>query len=136
MEKMKILKTFEGFNKLPFIMSDDELWEMIESFNWVSDHDYERIQKIIDKLPKNTYDQLKDFYDQKDSELYSKFEEDWLGDPGIQVSDDGWSDLIAEVIGRGKDFYNNITVEKLQDMAIHNDYTENFGYSFQGKHWD
>ena len=70
------------------------------------------------------------FVRSKVNELGKRFHNDWLGDPGIGVSDDSWSDLRNEVVGRGKEFYENITVAKLQEMADSNDYNESFSYCF------
>jgi hypothetical protein len=74
---------------------------------------------------------LEDFVNNKVIELGKRFHNDWLGDPGIDVSDDSWGDLRNEVVGRGKEFYENITVRKLQDMANVMDYHESFSYCFQ-----
>ena len=115
----------------PDALTDSQLWRIIESAQWAKEHDYEKAQGIFNVLTPNEYDQLEKFYEKEQSELYIKYEKDWLGDPGIGVSDDGWSDLTAEVVGRGEKFFNGITVKKLQKMADTNDYHENFGYSFQ-----
>lgn len=112
-------------------LTESQLWKLIESAQWSKFHDYDKASKIFRALPKEDFNQLEQFYQTKVSELANKYEKDWLGDPGIGVSDDGWSDLTAEVVGRGKKFYDGITVKKLQKMADTNDYTENFGYSFQ-----
>ena len=45
-----------------------------------------------------------------------------------------WNTVTGEIwedVGRGENFYNSITVEKLREMANTYDYHENFGYSFQ-----
>ncbi len=115
---------------------EDKYWQQIEELEWytdkfISDGDYKRIEEYI----KNNYSypsarQLADFVDNKVIELGQRFHNDWLGDPGIGVSDDSWSDLRNEVVGRGKEFYENITVEKLQEMANTNDYNESFSYCF------
>lgn len=108
-----------------------ELWRLIESAKWTSDHDYNRISKEWSELPKEDYKQLANFINKKSGELYDKFEAAWLGSdggPGIDVGDDSWSDLVYEVIGRGEMFYNSITVEKLRQMADDNDYEESFSY--------
>lgn len=111
----------------------DFFWDFVGKSNWVSDHDYNRINILYNQYPQSEMNLIKDVYSYFLDELGEKFYDVWLGNDGgsgIEVSDDGWWDLRAEVIGRGKDFYNNITVEKLQEMAINNDYYENFGYSF------
>ena len=109
--------------------TEKELWDLIEKANWASDHDYKRIQNKWKSLDPDTKKELEDFTNDKVSSLNKKYGKYWLGNPGIAVSDDGWMDLRAEVVGRGKEFYENITVEKLQKMALDYDYTECFTYS-------
>ena len=113
------------------MLNEDELWNAVDSLNWDVDHNYERISKKLQELDQETAYQIYEFVCEKVGELQSRFEDDWLGEPGIGVSDDSWSDLTNEVVGRGREFYEKIDVECLQDMADHNDYYENFSYSFQ-----
>lgn len=115
---------------------ENEYWKQIEELEWytdsfISDGDYRRIeQQLIDNFTPSEIKQLDDFVRSKVNELGQRFHNDWLGDPGIDVSDDGWGDLRNEVVGRGKEFYENITVAKLQEMADNNDYNESFSYCF------
>jgi hypothetical protein len=116
-------------------MSEKELWNIIEKSKWSSDHDYNRISyewKLI--LNKHEFEELSMFIDSKHADLYSRFSEDWLGEDGnggFDCGDDGYMDLIAEVVGRGKDFYENITADKLRTMAKEDDYHECFLYCIQ-----
>ncbi len=111
---------------------EDQYWAQIEELEWTKDHSYNRIEQYLkETLTVSEAVRLKDFVREKVDQLRIRFHNDWLGDPGIEVSDDGWSDLTNEVVGRGKEFYKNITVEKLQEMANVMDYHENFSYSFQ-----
>lgn len=111
---------------------EDQFWAQIEELEWQKDADYKRIEQYLkDNFTISEAIQLGDFVGEKVNQLYSKYESDWLAEPGIAVSDDGWSDLLNEVVGRGKEFYENITVKKLQRMANIGDYFENFSYSFQ-----
>ena len=110
---------------------EDEYWQQIEELEWSKDGDYKRIeQQLIDNFTPSEIKQLDMFVRSKVNELGKRFHNDWLGDPGIGVSDDSWSDLRNEVVGRGKEFYENITVAKLQEMADNNDYNESFSYCF------
>ncbi len=107
------------------------LWKQVEELNWQSDGDYRRIEELI----KNRYNlssakELAEFVDSKVTELGHEFEKAWLGDPGIACSDDSWSDLRYEVVGRGQEFFETITTSKLQDMALARDYQESFEYCF------
>jgi hypothetical protein len=115
---------------------EDNYWKQVEDLNWGKEHSVLRIEKELKK--NHTLSeciQLDDFVQNKVRQLKRKFHTDWLNNPGIDVSDDGWDDLTNEVVGRGKEFYENITVEKLQEMANNSDYCENFSYCFQWT-WD
>ena len=111
---------------------EDQYWKQIEELEWSKDHDYKRIEQyLIDNFTAVESVDLMKFTADKQDDLMARFHNDWLADPGIEVSDDGWGDLTAEVVGRGKKFYESITVKKLQEMAINRDYYESFSYSFQ-----
>tara|TARA_R110000868_G_scaffold395940_1_gene667952 strand:+ start:249 stop:620 length:372 start_codon:yes stop_codon:yes gene_type:complete len=112
------------------ILGEKSLWELVENLNWSLDHDFRRIESELMLMDLDISNQIHEFTELKRNEIYSQYEEDWLGDPGIGVSDDGWSDLTAEVVGRGKNFYENISVKKLQQMVSSDNYHENFMYSF------
>ena len=110
---------------------EKEYWEQIEKLKWWNDPNDDRVSSELKRyFTLNEIIRLRDFVDNKQKDLMDKFNEDWLDDPGIGVSDDGWSDITAEVIGRGEEFYNNITTEKLAEMADNNDYQESFLYCF------
>ena len=118
-------------------LNEDQYWQQIEELEWSKDGDYKRIkQQLIDTLTPSEIKQLVVFVRSKVNELGKRFHNDWLGDPGIGVSDDSWSDLRNEVVGRGKEFYENITVAKLQEMADSNDYNESFSYCFHITFYD
>ena len=111
---------------------EDQYWKQIEELEWSKDHDYKRIEQyLIDNFTAVESVDLMKFTADMQDDLMDRFHNDWLADPGIAVSDDGWGDLTAEVVGRGKKFYESITVPKLQKMVINGDYHENFCYSFQ-----
>jgi hypothetical protein len=119
----------QGKQGKPF--TEFKMWHLIEKADWGSDHDYDRISKEFHKLPVGDFLQLRKFIHEKESEIGARFHKDWLGNPGIDVSDDSWSDLCAEVIGRGEAFYKEITAGKLRVMAKEDDFVENFCYCVQ-----
>ncbi len=113
---------------------EQKCWKMIEDAKWIFDHDYERISFDWSELPKKEFKMLETFIEAKATALFEKYEAAWLGQdggPGIDASDDSWSDLIFEVVGRGERFYDAITVDKLREMAINDDYKESFHYCLQ-----
>ena len=111
---------------------EDVFWNIIEKLDWKKDGNYKRINKELSNYPKDTIKKLREFCYSKLDELSKRFDSEWLkhGSEGIDASDDGWYDIRAEVVGRGKKFYYSITKSKLQKMAIALDYKENFLYSF------
>ncbi len=113
---------------------EQKCWKMIEDAKWTFDHDYERISFDWSELPKNEFKILKTFIEAKAASLFEKYEAAWLGQdggPGINASDDSWSDLIFEVVGRGERFYNSVTTDQLREMAKNDDYEESFHYCLQ-----
>jgi hypothetical protein len=113
--------------------SESKNWKLIEATNWDVDHDYRRIHSELSQLDEDTFNELKEFVHNKASLLSKTYEDAWLGHdggPGIDAGDDSWSDLVYEVVGRGEEFYNSITVEKLRKMADNYDYRESFCYCF------
>ena len=127
MSKTKDLKVED------FLLTDKQLWGLIEDANWTSDGDYRRIGKQYAKLSKGHFTQLEEFHRQKLDKLYKFFYDAWLGNDGgegIDASDDGFGDILNECIGRGKKFYKKVDKEKLQKMATELDYTESFSYCF------
>lgn len=113
-------------------LSEAKLWSLIAIAQWGTVTDTDKIERFFKTaLSIEQFKQLCHFVFNKKEELKQRFEKDWLGEPGIGVSDDGWDDLTAEVVGRGEKFYKNITARKLRKMADESDYTENFTYAFQ-----
>ena len=109
------------------------IWKMVGDLKWKSDHNYNRISLELSNLGEGDFKELKKFVNKKASELYKKYKDAWLGNDGgsgIDVGDDSWSDLIYDVVGRGEDFYNSITTDKLRDMGNDYDFEESFSYCF------
>lgn len=105
-------------------LTEKQLWEIIEKLNWKSDYSYYRIQIELSKLSETKFEQLHTFVCDKLNLLNNLHEGTNIG------SDDGWYDIRAEIIGRGEDFYKNITSSKLKTMYENNDYRECFMYCF------
>jgi hypothetical protein len=107
------------------------LWKQVEELAWTSDSDYRRVEEHV----KNRYSfssakELAKFVNDKAAELAVQYKSAWLSDPGIACGNDSWSDLRYEVVARGQEFFESITVTKMQDMALNQDYQESFAYCF------
>ena len=110
-------------------MNDEAFWSIIESFNWSSDHDYERIAaQIKNELSDDEASQIESICEKKIRKL-SKFI--WY----VQgVADDGFSDLCWHILGSGKESYDKAMVPGGRDYAqkLINEgaYEESFAYIF------
>ena len=82
------------------MVNESQHWELVESLKWELDHNYKRIGLEITKLDKDTFNELRKFVDKKAEDLENRYRDAWLGNdggPGIDASDDSWSDLRYEV---------------------------------------
>lgn len=128
---VEIVRDFANAIETRDSKADELYWLVIEALKWSSDYDIRRIKTKLQKLDDRTKQAVGDFADYLCGELREKYKDDWMGRPGINVSDDGWCDLRAEVVSKGKEFYEQITVPKLRQMIENNNYRENFLYVFQ-----
>ena len=104
-------------------------WMVIEQMNF-NERGYKGAGQYLVKESRLAFEDMKNveiFANNKVSELY-----DTLAEAGHYLgSDDGFSDLLWQIVANGEEFYNNITVEKAKEMIDNEDYTESFGYAFQ-----
>ena len=102
------------------------LWQQIEDMNF-NERGYKGAGKYLvneSTLTLQGMKEVRNFTQAKASELYNKFDKEFKG------SDDGFSDVIYQVIANGEESFNNITIEELQSMYDENRYTESFAYAF------
>lgn len=112
------------------VMNEKRFWEIVESFHW-EDADFDHDARRVELLHTMSFDEL--------AELEKKFAdrmkelaatEKRLGYEISDVSDDGWSDLRAHVIGLGRDEYERTLADfdRIQIRATKWDYRESFAY--------
>ena len=105
------------------------LWKVIEDMNF-NERGYKGAGQYLTVESGLTLEDMKNveiFANNKVNERY-----DTLGEVGDYLgSDDGFDDLLWQIVANGEEFYNNITGEKAKEMIDNNDYTECFGYAFQ-----
>lgn len=102
-----------------------EFWEFIEDADWDSDDDYKRIQKLLYGKYSDNRKVFVDIYRSLTNDLYGRFI-----NVDLNIGDDGFSDLLAQIVGNGKDFYDSIDDDGVQSMSCGREFTESFGYSF------
>jgi len=146
---MKHLKLFEE-NKTSQVNSllagtSSEFWEMVKSVNWkkaIDDYHAtgDRYNEIFDSIQgklylKYEYFDIIKFYREYGflyEKLYSYFDK-YYDTYDYGVSDDGFSDLLSSIIGKGKSWtircIKNPKIPK--KMSNTNDYMENFVYLLQ-----
>jgi len=108
------------------------LWKQVEELDWTSDSEYRRVEEHVkNRYSFNSAKELAAFVDSKAAELAVRYKSAWLSDPGIACGNDSWSDLRYEVVARGQEFFETISVGKLEEMALNQDYYESFAYCFK-----
>lgn len=126
-----------GNNKTGETSGDDFFWPIIELLDYKSDNDYRRVKNLFMDLYRFTgaltkediitFIKIMNFKVNVIDKLH--------GDKIDDVSDDSWGDLKADIISRGKDFYNRAVsdFDLVQKMANEMDYKESFYYGIPYK---
>ena len=127
-EKVKIINSKTGETT-----ADDLFWSLVDDVDYKSDNDYRRVKQIITDIinfggfGKKQSLLLHNLIGAKSNALdIAHFDEI------KNVSDNSWSDLKADIISRGEDFYLKALndFDMVQKMANDYDYNESFLYGF------
>lgn len=111
-------------------MTEKMCWAIIEGLDWKSDHDYNRINKELKEiLTLDAFNQLLDFVLVKAKQFKLKFNDVWISK--LEAGEDSWSDICFDVVGRGRDEYEQMTEDRLVEIDYLLLYQESFIYSFQ-----
>ena len=141
---MSCLPMFRQF-KMPedgFVVTDEKygisnidkfFWRVVDLVDYKSDNDYDRIREMFLNLngfcgvSAEVFKALKEALKIKLDALDKRW-----GDDIREVGDDSWSDLRADIISRGRDFYNKAMTDfdMVQRMANEMDFEESFSYAF------
>lgn len=119
-------------------MTEQKSWEIVDEMNWSVNHDYKKILAELNyKYDVMEIDDLRQFAVAKREELIKVLYAHALEKTGSQysyygVSDDGFWDLTAHIVGSGEDYYNEVMQdpEKAKVLADSRKYVENFEYCF------
>lgn len=112
---------------------DDFFWPIIDILDYKSDNDYRRVKNLMldlyrftGALSKDDFSKFINIFDFKNDMIDRRHGNDIRG-----VSDDSWGDLKADIVSRGKDFYNKALSDfnLVQKMADDDDYKESFNYA-------
>jgi len=133
-------KIFEAKTHQTLSDISPEFWKMTKIVNWpklIGPHHISTAKmKLIKHYSLNRILKFKSEYDKLYDRLYNYFKDAWLND--MDVSDDGYSDLLSSIIGAGKTFVEKCLMD--DDMVISfsksHKVKENFGYIFQTDDYD
>jgi len=109
-------------------VSDEKFWDFVRRCDWPRDHDYERIKmKMLRSLTKQEVESYRDTKAEFTNKLDTK-----IGDVVSGVGDDGYSDLLAHIVGSGKELYDAVMDDPsiAQKIVDNYDYHESFSYAF------
>lgn len=109
-------------------VSDEKFWDFVRRCEWPKDHDYERIKmKMLRTLTKQEVESYKDALGKFRNKLSTK-----LTDVVSGVGDDSYSDLLAHIVGSGKELYDAVMDDPsiAQKIIDNYDYRESFLYAF------
>jgi len=106
----------------------EKFWEVVKQVKWTSDHNYTRIKyQFMRSFTKPQMDGLRRRLEQMTNNLDRKISNRVEG-----VGDDGYSDLLAHIVGTGKEAYDAVMADPsiAQDIIDRNQYKESFSYAF------
>lgn len=127
-EDMPELPTSIQANKVKGTTTADEWMDYIlMKLDYKKDNDYRRTQKMFGMMDEDARNLFEKLVDWKADKLYGKLLHDVRG-----VSDDGFSDLVNDIISRGTEFFNKVMEDPsiAQKMVDDHDYKESFSYTF------
>ena len=114
----------------------NKYWKIIKSLRWVKDGNYTRISKeLLSKYSLEEISKLQKFVREKRDKLCKKLNKYALSKGDIDyydVSDDGFWDLTAHIVGLGQNEFEKVmkNPELARKRALNGDYEENFEYIF------
>jgi hypothetical protein len=141
-----IFENFEKTTKPNLNNYSEDLFRLIQIADWqqvinknnnreLKEIEIEKMKgRIFKKFEYEDFINLSTEYLKLEKELKKYFTSLWLSqDNPLNVSDDGYWDLISSIIGKGKIFINDCINDKniLIDMAKKENYSENFSYIWQ-----
>lgn len=146
-----MIKIFEEFKIRPNVnAASPEFWKMVTLVDWKDVINSSKKTKTgfkskdaydnaVKRLVTNyDYMQIKDFiydYNRIFNSIADYFEDIWLDEDyrNFMPTDDGYTDLISSIIGKGKRFTKKCIENKEEfiNMAKKYDYAENFEYLLQ-----
>jgi hypothetical protein len=105
---------------------EKRIWGWIKALGWKKHHDKQFVKEFMTQyfIPSERRD-LQQFVHYKIDDLYNRSDlyMDLLDD-----DDEGLFTLLAEVVGRGKKFYDSVTAEELKKLADDNNFNRDLNF--------
>jgi len=111
--------------------TNEKFWETVKKAKWTSDHNYDRIKyQWMRELTPSQIEGLRRKFDKFRARLDNKITSVVHG-----VGDDSFSDVLAHIIGMGKEAYDAVMKDPslAQQLIDDNKYRESFSYAFPYK---
>ena len=151
------MKYLENFNQkfaqaVNYGLPTDKFWEFIDRFNWseFASRSWDLPQSKyrvgdpcdVDNMlqniaPYHSSEELREYkviFNNLQKVISEKLHDAWLGNPGIDVSDDGFHYLCASIIGMGKKFTGSVLNDKtfkiVRKLVDDQNYREGIEYAF------
>lgn len=102
---------------------EDYFWQFVEEAAWNESKDYKAIASRLSPRYGADSSALRSMFSDLQKGLMKKLDQFEL-----EVSDDGFDDLTAHIIGMGKDEYYRILNKSESAIAYRNSYVESFAY--------
>ena len=113
--------------------SETNFWAIVEGLGWGRrTTDYDAIQKdLMNRLSPQQAKKMRGIFDKKKGELSRAISQWERSNDDLPVSDDGYSDLLAHIVGMGrKEFEKTLRNPELAyERAKKYDYKESFAYA-------
>jgi hypothetical protein len=127
-EDMPELPTSIQANKIKGTTTADEWIDyVLMKLDYKKDNDYNRTRDMVNMMDEESRNLFEKLVRWKEDKLYNKLFNEVKG-----VSDDGFSDLVSDIVSRGIEFFNKVMENPsiAQEIVDNDDYKESFGYTF------
>lgn len=106
-------------------------WDFVEHAGWTKDYNYDRIGMMLKNTDPQIAKELEEIYNELCNKLHQLLDDKVKG-----VSDDGYSDLLAHIIGSGEKVYAQVmdnwkVAQDIIDETQQSGYTEGYKEGFQ-----
>jgi hypothetical protein len=115
------------FKKRKVLDLEEYFWQFVEEAGWNNNKDYQAIAKRLSPKYGADREALQVMFRELKRNL-SKNLDDYFDPEELEVSDDGFDDLVSHIIGMGKEEYYRVLNKPDKAIAYRNSCVESFAY--------